>query len=126
MNMSQKGKIRLAFIITAPANEVQEGDRLFKSHAAWMESTHHRTGEKALLSYDVSKAPELTNPMDMASAPTGNTCFVLAEVYESLAGVKDHYQQAAASWKEFAAFGEWLGRCQVKIVSAAAIFNSLW
>ncbi len=124
--MSQKGKIRLAFIITAPAGEVAEGDRLFKDHAIWMEATHHRTGEKALLSYDVSKAPELTNPMDLTSAPSGRTCFVLAEVYESLAGVKDHYQQAASGWKEFKAFGDWLGRCDVKIASGATIVNSLW
>ena len=102
-----------------------EGDRLFKAHAAWMESTHHRSGDKALLSYDVSKAPELSNPMDLTSAPTGKTCFVLAEVYESVAGVADHYAKAQ-TWAEFPAFGNWLGKCQVSIVSAAPIEHSLW
>ena len=58
-----------------------------------MESTHHRTGEKALLSYNVSKETELSNPMDLNSAPTGNTCFVLTEIYESKAGVLDHFEQ---------------------------------
>ena len=34
-----------------------------------MEATHHRTGDKALLSYNVSKAPELSDPVDLNSAP---------------------------------------------------------
>src|SRR5262245_15505399 len=42
----------------------------FKSHGSWMEATHYRTGEKALLSYNVSKAPEL---------PTMNTCLIRPE-----------------------------------------------
>ena len=52
--MSQKGKVQLAFVITAPPDQVAEGDRLFKSHAPWMEGdpppghslmTATRTGE---------------------------------------------------------------------------------
>ena len=49
--MSQKGKIQLTFIIIAPPDQVAEGDRLFASHAPWMEATHHRSGDKALLSF---------------------------------------------------------------------------
>jgi quinol monooxygenase YgiN len=124
--MSQKGKIRLAFIITAPASEVAEGDRLFASHITWMQRTHHRTGEKALLSYDVSKAPELSNPLDISSAPTGKTTFVLAEVYESKAGVEDHYKQAQENWTDFPAMLTWLEKCQITVVSAGTIFSSLW
>ena len=75
--MAYKGKTQLLFIITAPPDQVAEGDRLFRSHATWMEATHHRDGEKALLTYDVSKAPELSIPFDSNSAPTGNTCFIL-------------------------------------------------
>ena len=91
-----------------------------------MESTHHRNGEKALLSYNVSKAKELTNPMDTNSAPTGNTCFILTEVYETAAGVADHFKQAMDSWKDFPALGEWLGKCKITGVPVAPIFNSLW
>jgi hypothetical protein len=40
-----------------------------------MEATHYRTGEKALLTYNVSKMKELSNPPDFNSAPTGNTVF---------------------------------------------------
>ena len=75
--MTYHDKIQLTLIIIAPPDQVAEGDRIFKSHGSWMESTHYRTGEKALLSYNVSKMKELSDPGDLNSAPTGNTCFVL-------------------------------------------------
>ena len=124
--MASKGKTQLLFIIIAPPDQVEEGDRLFGSHGPWMESTHHRDGEKALLTYNVSKAPELSNPFDSSSAPTGNTCFILNEIYESDAGVTDHFQQAMAKWQDFPALAAWLEKCKVTGVPAAPIFNSLW
>ena len=105
---------------------MKEGERIFQSHAPWMKATHHRTGPKALLSYNVSKAPELSNPMDLNSAQTRNTCFVLTEIYETKAGVADHFQQAAASWTDFPALGKWMEKCKVTVVAAAPIINSLW
>ena len=124
--MAHHNKIQLTAIIVAPPDQVNEGDRIFRSHAPWMEATHHRAGAKALLSYNVSKAPELTNPMDLSSAPTGNTCFILTEIYETEAGVADHFQQATASWKDFPALGQWMEKCKVTMVAAAPIINSLW
>ncbi len=124
--MAHKGKIQLTFVFAAPPDQVEEGDRLFRSHAPWMEATHHREGNKALLSYNVSKAPELSNPMDANSAPTGNTCFILSEIYETEAGVADHFQLAESSWQDFPALAEWLGKCKVSGASAAQIINSLW
>ena len=103
-----------------------EGDRLFRSHAPWRAATHHRSGDKALLTYNVSKAPELSNPLDPSSVQTGNTCFVLSEVYEAEAGVADHFKQAGDSWKDFPALGQWLERCRLTAVPAATIINSLW
>ena len=123
--MSHEGKTQLTFVIVAPADLVAEGDALFAKHRAWMESTHHRDGDKALLSYTVSKAPEVENPMDPTSAPTGNTCFVLSEVYETPAGVQDHMDQAS-QWSEFAALGEWLGKCKMYGIPTGTVFNSLW
>lgn len=124
--MAHHGKIQLAYVIVAPPEEVEEGDRLFRSHAPWMEATHHRIGEKALLSYNLSKAPELSNPLDASSAPTGNTCFILSEVYESESGVTEHFAQGMASWKDFPALGKWLEKCKVMGLPAARIINSLW
>jgi hypothetical protein len=124
--MANQGKTQLIIIVNAPAEEVAEGDRIFTSHLPWMERTHHRTGEKALISYDLSKAPALSNPMDPSSAPTGNVNFVLAEVYESPAGVADHFEQAEASWEDYPAFMSWLGRCNTNLVPMAEIGKSLW
>jgi quinol monooxygenase YgiN len=86
----------------------------------------YRTGEKALLSYNVYKAPELSNPMDPSSAPTSNTCFVLSEIYESKAGVLDHFKQGNENWEDVQAFVKWLEKCKITLVPAASIFNSLW
>ncbi len=124
--MAHHGKIQLLFTITASPDQVAEGDRLFRSHGPWIESTHHRTGDKALLSYDVSKASELKNPLDPNSGTTGNTCFILNEIYETEAGVADHFAQAQASWKDFPAFVEWMGKCKTTVVPSAKIFNSCW
>jgi hypothetical protein len=91
-----------------------------------MEATHYREGDKALLSYDVSKAEELSNPLDPNSEPTGNTIFVLSEVYQTDAGVFDHFEQAAATWVDYGAMVNWLEICGATAVARARIFNSLW
>jgi hypothetical protein len=124
--MTYHDKIQLTLIIIAPPDQAEEGDRLFRSHGSWMEATHHRSGAKALLSYNVSKGPELSNPMDLNSATTGNTCFVLTEIYESKAGVADHFEQTNESWVDFPAMGKWMEKCKVTFVPAASIINSLW
>jgi hypothetical protein len=124
--MARKGKTQLCCVIVCPSEHVAEGDRIFRSHAEWMERTHHRSGSRALHVYDVSKAPELENPFDPSSSPTGNTCFILAEVYESDEGVSDHFAMAAEGWEDFPALGAWLGKCTVTGAPAARIFNSLW
>jgi hypothetical protein len=124
--MAHEGKTRLTYVIVSPPDAVDEGDRIFASHATWMEATHHRSGPKALHTYDVSKSPELSNPFDPGSEPTGNTCFVLNEIYETDEGVSDHFQMAMDGWEDFPALVEWLGRCNVSGAPAGRIFNSLW
>ena len=124
--MSYKGKVQLTIIFTAAQDLVAEGDRIFESHAAWIAATHHRDGERAMLSYNIVKGPELSNPLDPSSEPTGNTCFVLSEIYESQAGVQDHWKQAAESWKDFPAVGAWGGQCKVATLHGAPVIHSLW
>lgn len=124
--MAHTGNIQLTFVIIASPEQAKEGDRLFQSHAPWMTATHHRSGDKALLTYDVSKAPELSNPLDPNSAPTGNTCFILSEVYATEAGVADHFEQAQSSWDDFSAFLKWMEGCSVTVIPAAPIIHSLW
>ncbi len=82
--MNFNGKAQLSFMIIAPPELEAEGDRLFKLHAEWMEKTHHREGEKALLQYTLSKSPD----------SDGRVIFILTEVYETVAGIEDHRKQA--------------------------------
>lgn len=123
--MSHAGKTQIAFIFTASPDQVAEGDRLFTSHAAWMEKTHHQDGARALLAYNVAKGPELSQPLDPSSKPTGNICFTLTEVYESPEGIADHWQQAP-TWPEFSDFVAWAGSVEFKVMHGAPIVHSLW
>ena len=123
--MSHKGKTHLTIMFTATPENVAEGDRIFKEHAEWMARTHHRSGELALLSYSIAKGAELANPLDPSSKPTGNTTFVLTEVYETPAGVQDHWQQGM-QWKDFNAIMAWAGKVKVSSLHGSPIVHSLW
>ncbi len=124
--MSHRGNTQVTFILTATPDLVGEGDRIFASHASWMEKTHHRDGDLALLSYNVVKGPELSNPMDPGSAPTGNTSFVVAEVYANPEGLADHWKQGAENWEDFGAFMEWAGKVNVAVLHGSPVVQSLW
>jgi hypothetical protein len=124
--MAYEGKSQLLITFVAPSDKVGEIDRLVASHAAWMADTHHREGSKALLSYSFSKGPELENPMDPGSQATGNTRYVLNEIYESPDGIADHWQQAQASWNDFGAIVEILTSCDTQTLHSGEIAASLW
>jgi hypothetical protein len=124
--MSHKGKTQITFIFTAKPDQVAEGDRLFTSHAAWMEKTHHRDGDLALLLYNVVKGSELSNSLDPSSAPTDNKCFVLTEVYQSPAGLADHWKQGSENWQDFKAFVAWASSVKVAVLHGSPVIQSLW
>lgn len=124
--MSHRGKIQLTFIFTARPDQVAEGDRIFASHAKWMAESHYRNGELALLRYNVTRGPEASNPLDPTSARTENTCFVLMEVYESEAGLADHWKQGAETWEHFNDFVRWASSCQVSTLQQGTVVHSLW
>lgn len=124
--MAHKGKTQLLITFVATPDQVPEVDRLVASHAAWMERTHHREGPKALLSYNFAKGPEQTNPLDPSSAATGNTRYVLNEIYETPAGIADHWQQAQESWSDFMAMVEVISACNPQSLHAGPIAASLW
>lgn len=124
--MASKGKCQLLITFVATPEKVAEFDRLVASHAAWMAETHYREGSKALLSYNFSKGPELANALDPGSEATGNTRYVLNEIYESPDGVADHWQQAQASWGDFPAMVELLATCSPQSLHAGEIAASLW
>lgn len=78
-----------------------------------------------MLSYNVVKGPELSSALDPGSAPTGNTSFVLAEVYKSPAGLAEHWA-TADTWKDFGAFVDWAGRQQVAVLHGSPVVQSHW
>ena len=124
--MSHEGKTQITFIFTASPDLVGEGDRIFASHAAWMAKTHHHEGNLALLRYNVAKGPELSNPLDPSSQPTDNTCFVLTEVYETPAGLEDHWKQGSEGWEDFNAFINWASSVNVAVLHGSPVIHSLW
>jgi hypothetical protein len=104
--MSHMGKSHLVIMYTVGPDDVAEGDRIFASHGEWMKG-HPREGDEALLEYSISKGPELSNPMDPSSEPTGRTIFVINEYYASPAGMARHWQDAAENWSDMAAALAW-------------------
>ncbi len=124
--MSHQAKTQVTFLFTVPEDQVSEADRIFASHANWMEQTHHRDGEKALLHYNVVKGPELSNPLDPSSEPTANTCYVMAEVYETPAGLEDHWKMGAETWNDFNAFMDWAGNVDIAVLHGSPVTHSLW
>ena len=112
--MNYKGKAQYSSIIVAPPELEAEGDRVFKLHAEWMEKTHYREGDKALLQYKVAKS----------SDADGNIIFILTEVYETVAGNEDHSKQFHEA-DIFADLSKWASQCRV-IGGGEVVIQSLW
>ncbi len=72
--MSTIGKTQITITFISPTEHVAEGDRIFASHAKWMEETHHRTGELAMLRYNIIKGPKLENPLSRLQPRQGIQC----------------------------------------------------
>jgi hypothetical protein len=132
--MSEMGKTHIVIMWTVGSDDVAEGDRLFEAHAKWM-TGHERSGDAALRSYSISKGPELSNPLDPDSSPTGNTIFVLDEFYESPAGPVEHWRLArssdpAESWpdalKADPGLIEWSARAKVCTLHSGTVVQALW
>ena len=95
--MANKGKTQLLITWVASPDKVSAMDQLADCHGSFMAKTHDRDGSNALLSYDLSKGPELENPLDPSSKSTGNTRYVLSEVYSSPSRIADHWRQSQES-----------------------------
>jgi hypothetical protein len=120
-----QGKTQLLITWVASPDQVPEIDRLVESHGSWMAKTHPREGANALLSYDLSKGPELANALAPSSARTGNTRYVLSEVYESPEGIANHWRQSAESWSDIPAMVKVLSSCDTQTLHGGSIAQSL-
>ena len=124
--MAYRGKTQLLITFVASPDKVAKIDDLVESHAAWMAQAHQREGPTALLSYNFSKGPELENPLDPSSKATGNTRYVLNEIYESPAGIAEHWGESQRSFSDFAAMVEMIGSCNPQTLHAGSVAQSLW
>ena len=68
----------------------------------------------------------MSNPLDPASDPTGNTIFVLDETYESPAGVPRHWQDATDNWQDLGAIVEWSAKGTVATMHSGTVVQALW
>jgi hypothetical protein len=121
-----KGKTQLLITWVVRPDQVSEMDRLVESHGSWMAKTHSRDGANALLSYDLSKGPELENALNPGSESTGNTRYVLSEVYETPEGIANHWRLSQDSWSDFGAMVEMLSSCDTQTLHGGSIAQSLW
>jgi hypothetical protein len=124
--MANKGKTQLLITWVASPDKVSAMDQLAASHGSFMAKTHDRDGSNALVSYELSKGPELENPLDPSSKSTGNTRYVLSEVYSSPSGIADHWRQSQESWSDFATMVEMLSSCDTQTLHCGSIAESLW
>ena len=122
--MSHRGKSNICIMWVVGPDNVAEGDRIFESHARWM-TGHPREGDEALLSYRISKGPQLEDPTDPNSPPTGNTVFVLYEIYETPAGVANHWKMALESWEDVPAFMDW-SKGRATTLHNGTVVQALW
>jgi hypothetical protein len=99
------------------AEHEAEGDRFFARHAEWMERTHPKECDKALLQYTVSKRLD----------GEGNVSF-LAEVYETSAGVENHSRLAHENEAEpsMADLTALVDKCETIGFGASDVVHSLW
>lgn len=124
-SMAHRGNIQLTILFTCGPEDVAAGDALFADHAEWMERSHPRDGDLALVAYNVVRGPELSNPLDPGSEPTGNTTFTLMEVYATQAGVANHWRMGTTEWDGFPAFADFAGKCKVTAHHGSEVVQSL-
>jgi hypothetical protein len=113
------GRAQFFIAFHCAAEHEAEGDEFFAHHAAWIERTHPKDGDLALLQYNVSKS----------KSADGTVAFLVAEVYETPAGIANHRKLAHddeddSRVKDLGAFAD---KCLSTIGwTDATIEHSLW
>jgi len=124
--MSNLGKVMISMQVIAKPEQAEEGKRLFESHAKFMKETHYQEGEFKMISYDIAHGPEFIDPISSDLIPTGNTIFLMVEIYENEKGVEEHWRLGQTEWKDFGQMMEWLKKCNMTILHGSKVIQSLW
>jgi hypothetical protein len=112
-----KGKAHFFVAFKCAVEHEAEADRFFAHHAEWMERTHPKEGDEALLQYTVSKRLD----------GKGHVLFLLAEVYETAAGVENHSRLAHEDEEGvLSPFRALVDKCETIGFGASEILHSLW
>lgn len=115
---------KLTIVVNTQQENVAEGDRLWDSHHRYMRRSH----KEFLITYSLTSGPELANPLDPGSAPTGRTTYVLNECYKTSADILRHWEKTDAEWQDFDEIIAWmqLPGTQVVTLHDGLVRNSLW
>ncbi len=102
-------------MFVCPADLETEADRIFDSHAQFMQRTHYRDGDKALLQYTVTKGPR----------EDGAVIYAITEVYQSPAGPEDHLARSH-DWEDISAWRALMDKSEGPWVINGIVQHSLW
>ena len=97
--------------------------RVAEDHVKWMNETHTKEGDKALLMLNWSIGPEFKDGKE-----TGNLSLILTEIYETQAGINDHFEQAQNNSSYFRDdFGDFESKCESYVkINSSDIIQSMW
>ena len=84
-----QNKKQLQFIWIFKPELTDVAKRVAEDHVKWMNETHTKEGEKALIVLNWSIGPELKEGTE-----TGNIALILTEIYENQDGIDDHFKKA--------------------------------
>ena len=84
-----QNKKQLQFIWIFKPEFTDVAKRVAEDHVKWINETHTKEGEKALIVLNWSMGPEFKE-----GSETGNMALILTEIYENQEGIDDHFKQA--------------------------------
>lgn len=124
INPAKKGMHKLTIMVITTEENVADGDKLWQSHQEYMRKSH----QDLLITYTLTKGPELQNALNPKSGPTGRTMYVLNEAYKTTQDIFKHWDKTAAEWKDFNNIIAWMTRpgTQVYTLHDGVIQSSLW
>ena len=91
-----KKQLQFIWIFKPELSDVAK--RVAEDHVKWMNETHTKEGEKALIVLNWSIGPEFKE-----GAETGNIALILTEIYENQSGIDNHFMLAQNNGSYFRA-----------------------
>ena len=118
-----QNKKQLQFIWIFKPELTDVAKRVAEDHVKWMNATHTKEGEKALIVLNWSIGPEFKE-----GAETGNIALILTEIYENQAGIDNHFEQAQNNGATFRDnFSDFESKCENLVkINSSDIIHSMW